>query len=457
MTPVNLPSLADQPVRPFESIPVIDISGLSGDADADSRARVASAIREACIQVGFFYVKNHGVDETVIPPVLDAARRFFDLSPEEKMKLKFRHKHDIEGYHLRTRIGYTHEAFEFLPRIDSVSHRSMPRLDLWPSEDLVPGFQEAMLQYQISDAIYGLGLKLFQAFALALNIPEDFFANKVTKAAAHVRVNHYPSQADDVAGPKPGIGEHTDALCFTILWQGETPALQVMNTSGEWIDAQPMPGTFVINIADQLSRWTNDIFKSTVHRVINKPGVRRISIVLFFGADEDVTVETLPSCVSDSRPARYEPLLAGDFLKLRQEQPQVPVRRDTDVLSLISALSDGLQNGQVSDITSTSQSLASLPTTIVAADNKSQIAIKAVTIITLSLDKNIDGNHLRDFIVNLEKCVPGVDKEIYRIMNAGTVAKLRASSSNGGVAVVLNQAELKLVVPEVSVDVGISV
>ncbi|KAL5633610.1 hypothetical protein ACGC1H_003927 [Rhizoctonia solani] len=93
----------------------------------------------------------------------------------------------------------------------------------------------------------------------------------------------------------------------------------------------------------------------------------------------------------------------------------VPVRRDTDVLSLISALSDGLQNGQVSDITSTSQSLASLPTTIVAADNKSQIAIKAVTIITLSLDKNIDGNHLRDFIVNLEKCVPGVDKEIYRM------------------------------------------
>ncbi|CUA69279.1 hypothetical protein RSOLAG22IIIB_08403 [Rhizoctonia solani] len=127
----------------------------------------------------------------------------------------------------------------------------------------------------------------------------------------------------------------------------------------------------------------------------------------------------------------------------------VPLRRDTDVLSLVSVLNEGLQNGQVSDISSVSQSLASLPSTAVTGDDRAQIAIQAVTIITVSLDKNIDGNKLREFIVNLEKCAPGVSKEIYRIMNVGTVAKLRASSSSGGVATVLNQAELKVVIPVV--------
>ncbi|CAE6537860.1 unnamed protein product [Rhizoctonia solani] len=120
-----------------------------------------------------------------------------------------------------------------------------------------------------------------------------------------------------------------------------------------------------------------------------------------------------------------------------------PVRRADDVLSLISTLNQGLQSGQISDITSTSQSLASLPTSPVTAKTRTQIAVQTVSIITLSLAKNLSGK-LEDFVVNLEKCVPGVDKEIYRILSVGTVAKLRASGSSG--ASVLNQAELKPVV-----------
>ncbi|CAE6445945.1 unnamed protein product [Rhizoctonia solani] len=269
MTPVDLPSLAAQPVRPFESIPVIDISGLSGDAD--SRARVASVIREACIQVGFFYVKNHGVDETVIASALDAADRFFELSQEEKMKLDFRKNSKFKGYYPILRKGLKNEAFEIRPEIDTHSNSSMSEPDSWPPEDLIPGFREAVLKYY--HEVYGLGLKLFQAFALALNLPEDFFADKVKGGAAYLRLMHYPSQTDAADGREPGIRAHTELeldillnddtnqsfpQCFTILWQGEIPALQVMNASGEWINAQPMPGTFVINIADQLSRWTSN-------------------------------------------------------------------------------------------------------------------------------------------------------------------------------------------------------
>ncbi|CAE6542261.1 unnamed protein product [Rhizoctonia solani] len=151
--------------------------------DTDSKAQVANAIQEACAQVGFFYgvlhfglfqyinwntcvVKNHGVDETVIAPVLDAACRFFDQPLEEKMKIEFRHKHHLEGYHLRSRIGYTHEAFEFRPMIDA-SNNSVPASDLWLSEELIPGFR--VLKYH--DEMFRLGKKLFQAFSLVLVYP----------------------------------------------------------------------------------------------------------------------------------------------------------------------------------------------------------------------------------------------------------------------------------------------
>ncbi|KAF8757919.1 iron ascorbate-dependent oxidoreductase family [Rhizoctonia solani] len=302
-----------------------DISGLSGDAD--SKAQVASAIREACIHVGFFYVKNHGVDESVIRATVEAAHHFFDLSLEEKMKLDVHKSPNFKGYtpllgentNPENR-GDLHECFDIGPEIDVSSNSSMSGSNVWPSEDLMPGFQQAVLNQEI----IGLGLKLFPAFALALNLPEDFFADKVKTAAAIMRILHYPPQTGVVDDRVQGIGAHTELellpmnrafsyllQCFTILWQDEISALQVLNTSGQWIDAKPIPGTFVINIADQLSRWTNDIFKSTVHRAINRSGVRRYSIPLFFGTDYDVKLEVLPSCISANRPARYEPIIAG--------------------------------------------------------------------------------------------------------------------------------------------------
>ncbi|KDN45868.1 hypothetical protein RSAG8_04701, partial [Rhizoctonia solani AG-8 WAC10335] len=328
MTTVDLLSLAAQPIRPFESIPVIDISGLFGGID--SRAQVASAIRDACIRVGFFYVKNHGIDETVIASAVDAARRLHDLPLEEKMKLlvvftrlylslnivKLVFTCLLKGYYPKGQRGRVHESFELRPEIDPPSNTSASTL--WPSEDILPGFREAALKYY--DEVNGLGLKLFEAFALALNMPENFFADKVNSAAADMRLSHYPLRSEVVENREAGIGAHTEYDCFTILWQGEIPALQVKNVLGHWVIAQPMPGTFVVNIGDQLSRWTNDIFKSTIHHVTIESGVRRFSIPLFFGTDANVMVEAFPSCVSASRPARYEPVLAGDYLLQRQQK-----------------------------------------------------------------------------------------------------------------------------------------
>jgi len=108
--------------------------------------------------------------------------------------------------------------------------------------------------------------------------------------------------------------------CFTILWQqDEINALQVLNAAGKWVDAVPIRGSLVVNLGDQFARWTNDVFKSTVHRAVNRSGVARYSIPLFFGTDYNVPLEAIPSCVSDDFPPKYEVVTAGDYVKSRLE------------------------------------------------------------------------------------------------------------------------------------------
>lgn len=196
------------------------------------------------------------------------------------------------------------------------AHGAMAGANVWPSEEDVPGFREAVLRYYYSAVNFGKAL--FPIFALALNLPEDFFDDKTKHSAALMKLLHYPPQTGPVDERVIGIGAHTDWECFTILWQEPgIQALQVLNSEKKWINAPPIPGTLVINLGDQFARWTNDIFKSTVHRAINRSGFRRYSIPLFFGTDYNVRLEPLPSCVSPERPQKYEVITAGEYVKAR--------------------------------------------------------------------------------------------------------------------------------------------
>ncbi|KAI6130022.1 hypothetical protein EV401DRAFT_2054474 [Pisolithus croceorrhizus] len=294
--------------------------------DPALRRSLAGDIRNACVTVGFFYVKNHGIPEEVINKAVSASERFFSLPIEAKMKLDIHASPNFKGYtallgenvNLNNK-GDLHEAFDVGWETEEGPTRSdgaMVGRNVWP--DNLPGFREDVLAYY--DAAVRLGLLLFPLFALALDLPEDFFTDKVTKQAAIVRLLHYPPQPMQPMEGVEGIGAHTDYECFTVLWQqDDTPALQVMNTDGKWIDATPIPGTLVLNLGDQLARWTNDVFKSTVHRAINRTGKRRYSIPLFFGTDYNVVLEPLPGCVSPDNPAKYEVVTAGEYVKSRLE------------------------------------------------------------------------------------------------------------------------------------------
>lgn len=326
---MSLLQAADQADTAFSDIPIIDLQEIN-NPDAAAKLKFAEAVRDACINVGFLYIKNHGIPEALIEDALKSSKDFFSLPEEKKMELDIKKTPNFKGYNALLasnndpeNAGDMHEGFEFgweeiVPTAATQEKRShdgvMSGANVWPEG--VPGFRENVLSYY--HAAVNLGKKLFPLFALALDQSETFFDDKTTNAAAIMRILHYPPQTGPVDDRVIGIGAHTDFECFTILWQQPgIQALQVLNAQKQWIDAPPIPGTLVVNLGDQFARWTNDVFKSTVHRAINRNGIRRYSIPLFFGTDYDVRLEPISSCVSPEKPLKYKVVTAGEYVQER--------------------------------------------------------------------------------------------------------------------------------------------
>ncbi len=310
----------------FEQIPIIDFAPMLG-SEAAAKQSLAAELRLACTEVGFFYIRNHGVAQALIDATFAECPRFFGLPIAEKMRIHLRHSLNNSGYTPLleentdpTAKGDLHEAFDIaneLPEGDP-DRAGLARhygANQWPDADVLPGFRNSIETYY--RAMHGLGHRLFSAFALALDLPEGYFLPYADRPTAVMRILAYPSQSGVIDPQQIGIGAHSDYECFTILAQETVPALQVRNQQGRWIDAPPIRGTFVINIGDQMARWTNDIFASTLHRAVNTSGRARYSIPFFMGSNHDTVIEALPGCVSTDRPAKYPPVLAGDYVQSR--------------------------------------------------------------------------------------------------------------------------------------------
>ncbi|KAF3904449.1 hypothetical protein ABW21_db0209859 [Orbilia brochopaga] len=303
----------------FSSIPVLDLS-LAFSEDFADRKRCAEQLFDACTRVGFFYVKNHGVLKETVTSCFSAARQFFDLSLEEKMKIYIKESENYKGY---TPLlgentdpagrGDLHEGFDV--GYDSKTGKNeMEGENRWP--ETLPEIKQPVTDY--FNSMVRLGKKLFQLFALSLDLDEHHFDDMVSGKGAVMRLLHYPPQRDEnIDLNQLGIGAHSDYECFTMLAQDDVPALQVLNAEGEWVAAVPIEGTFVVNVGDSMARWTNDLYLSTIHRAINRSGARRYSVPFFFGVDYDSTIEVLESCTSETRPPKYKPINAGQYIKQR--------------------------------------------------------------------------------------------------------------------------------------------
>ncbi|KAH8769014.1 putative gibberellin 3-beta hydroxylase [Diaporthe sp. PMI_573] len=307
----------------LEKIPVIDASKIWCDCLSDRQA-VAEEIREASRTIGFFYLINHDIDEKYAEGCFAQAKRFFALPEEKKMEVwTGKLPTEYAGYHpmaAYNRNGWKYhdlnEAFNWPydprqdPEVADDSHEPSP--SLWPSG--LPGFRDGLYAYQLQ--LLRLSRQLTRIFALALYLPEDYFDQYIKRPEAGMRILHYPEQENGI-DDQNGIGAHTDVECFTIVNQDTAGGLEVLSKSGNWVKADPVPGAFVVNIADCFMRQTNDFFVSTVHRVINKSGKERYSAAFFFGFDKDKQLEPVPSCISEENPMKYPIMTGGEYSRFR--------------------------------------------------------------------------------------------------------------------------------------------
>ncbi|HMK81998.1 MAG TPA: 2-oxoglutarate and iron-dependent oxygenase domain-containing protein [Xanthobacteraceae bacterium] len=305
-----------------ERIPLIDFAPfLSGGAAA--RAKVARAVAEACETIGFLYLQHHGIAPATLDGMFEAARAYFALPLAERAKeellctatstrgympLQARHYPGTAAPDLMEAFKYQQELEPDDP--DIMAGNRVHQRNRWPQGHAA--FRAQLLRY--FDEVTHLSHELLRAFALALDIEEDYFLQFFRKPLTQVSLLHYPPQAPAAPGDEYGIRPHADATAFTILLQDEVGGLQVKGARNDWVNAAPIPGTFVINIGDMMARWTNNRFASTMHRVFNRTGRERYSVPFFGIPDFDAVIACIPTCQGPGNPAKYPPMKVGDFM-----------------------------------------------------------------------------------------------------------------------------------------------
>ena len=325
----------------FSEVPVIDL-GPARTGDPETRRQVAEAIGEACSRVGFFYVKNHGIATSDVEAMFQTSKDFHDLPLEAKMEACVRNNDHFQGYlpgltiSNDKRISQTlQEAFQMRRPLDPDDPDLLAGKPLcgtipWPSA--MPDLEPRMMAYY--DKVDALGRDLLALFEISLDLPRNIFARFFRKDMNQLRLLHYPPQPPDGPGDYRGTRDHTDTDCFTILAQDMTGGLEIRNRDGDWIAVPPIAETFVINVGEILKVWTDGIFSSTVHRVINRSGRRRFSIPFFLYPTYDefiypilrnpdpgnVAPEDLPSSMSRDKPFHW-----GEF-KMRNSARIHPKR-----------------------------------------------------------------------------------------------------------------------------------
>jgi isopenicillin N synthase-like dioxygenase len=298
-------------------IPTLDIRRYDTDREAFV-AELGAAYREW----GFCGIRGHGIPKELIDGAYDAFKRFFALPDEVK-----RRYHVVGGGGAR---GYTPFMVETAkdsryPDLKEFWHigREIPRdskyadvmpPNLWPEE--IPEFRTFGLA--LYEALDALGRRVLRALALHIDLPEDYFEDKVDQGNSILRPIHYPPITMPEV-PNVRASAHEDINFITLLVGASAAGLEVLSRKGEWVPFTAEGETIVVNIGDMLQRLTNHVYPSTTHRVVNPPGglarQPRYSVPFFLHPNPDFVIDVLPSCIDAEHPNRYpEPITAHDYL-----------------------------------------------------------------------------------------------------------------------------------------------
>jgi len=296
------------------------------DPDGNLAAQ-AEVMDHACSTSGFFRIPAACVDQTSADEAWDTATEFFALPADRKAAVAFPRPGYPYGYSpfqfetLSASVGATSapdlkESFSAGPDcsgsvdVDPNSAEAWIRSpSLWPSD--LPTMQAAWSAHYRSMST--ASARLLNIMASALELPDGYFEPMIDHHTSAMRAINYP--AVELASTTSSLraGSHTDYGTLTILRTDGVPGLEIQNLDGSWLALDAVPDTYVVNLGDSIARWTNERWRSTMHRVTNADPRARQSMAFFHTANWDATIECLPSCLSDDGPL-YEPTLAGPWL-----------------------------------------------------------------------------------------------------------------------------------------------
>lgn len=317
------------------TIPVISLSLFDRDIPVFVREQAIQELDKACREVGFFYLVDHGVPQATLDAILSTARTFFlESSDEEKAAIQRKDPPHGDGAHGYQKLGEEitlgkkdwHEGLDFYKewhdRLDQNGMVKGMEDGLLKAPNLFPRRSPNLnMKDQVHDYVrhvLRIGTQLIHASSLALTLtPTDrtTLLHSTRDSFWNLRLLGYPPLTGAMASQGVSCGEHTDYGCLTLLLQDATRgALQVWLKSGEWIDADPLPGAFVVNIGDMLERWTNGEWVSTRHRVLHRGERFRVSVPFFFEPNFDAVVGPLGTCVRRCGERRYRSTVYGQHL-----------------------------------------------------------------------------------------------------------------------------------------------
>lgn len=301
-------------------IPVIDITPLR---DGSNPLHVAAQLHEASTGLGFIYIKGHGIPEQSIRAAREAAYSFFRAPEAQKTTVSVSSKHrgwlgrggakmkDDAKADLKESFiwGYEDEAG------NTPEDHPLRGANQWPQ--FLPSLKADAMTY--FHQAHGVAHHLMRGFALGLGLDEGFFLKTASRPLSRASFVYYPAQPEELGEEQFGVGPHTDFGVLTVLCQDSVGGLQVEDATGEWIEAPPIEGTLIVNVADLLSRWTDGAYKSTPHRVVNSSGRERLSLVLAFDPDPETPIDARDVFGTDYN-ASEPPITCGDYLNWRFEK-----------------------------------------------------------------------------------------------------------------------------------------
>jgi len=305
------------------NIPVVDLSKFVKGSE-EQRKEFIDDLGKAFHEVGFVGVVNHGISKELVEGFYAASKSFFSLPFSVKKKYEIDGMAGQRGF---TSFGKEHakqsqvaDLKEFF-QLGQYIEENHPKKELYPDNpwvDETPDFSK--LGKDLYKAFETSGAHLLKAIALYLNLPEEYFDQRIKDGTSILRSIHYPPITEE---PRTAIRaeQHEDINLITLLVGASAGGLQLLNTDGEWLDITPEKDEIVINVGDMLQRLTNNYLKSTTHRVVNPPKeqwhVPRLSIPFFLHPRAEMDLTCLESCITEERPLNYDPITAGDYLDER--------------------------------------------------------------------------------------------------------------------------------------------